>query len=72
MSIDDDEISRAPPRKASPSHEIGQTLDDLSVQEIDERIKALRAEIARLEAARSSKQVSLSTAAAFFKSAKPG
>ena len=45
----------------------GQSLDDLSVQELDERIAALKAEIARLEEAQSVKQASLSAAAAFFK-----
>jgi uncharacterized small protein (DUF1192 family) len=66
MAGDNDEIFGAPPRKAASSHEIGQSLDDLSVQEIDERITALRAEITRLEARRA-KQASLSAAAAFFK-----
>jgi uncharacterized small protein (DUF1192 family) len=65
LAGDNDEIFGAPPRKAASSHEIGQSLDDLSVQEIDERITALRAEITRLEARRA-KQASLS-AAAFFK-----
>jgi uncharacterized small protein (DUF1192 family) len=67
MAGDNDEIFGAPPRKAAPSHEIGQNLDDLSVQEIDERIAALRAEITRLEEARSAKQASLCAAATFFK-----
>ncbi len=49
------------------SHEIGQSLDDLSVQELDERITTLQAEITRLEEARRAKQTSLSAAAAFFK-----
>jgi uncharacterized small protein (DUF1192 family) len=40
------------PRKAAPSHEIGQSLEDLSVQEIDERIATLQVEITRLEEAR--------------------
>jgi uncharacterized small protein (DUF1192 family) len=66
LAGDNDEIFGAPPRKAASSHEIGQSLDDLSVQEIDERITALRAEITRLEARRA-KQASLSAAAAFFK-----
>jgi uncharacterized small protein (DUF1192 family) len=66
LAGDNDEIFGAPPRKAASSYEIGQSLDDLSVQEIDERITALRAEITRLEARRA-KQASLSAAAAFFK-----
>jgi uncharacterized small protein (DUF1192 family) len=67
MVGDNDEIFGAPPRKPASSHEIGQSLDDLSVQELDERIAALKAEIARLEEAQSVKQASLSAAAAFFK-----
>ena len=66
MAGDHDEIFGAPPRK-EVAHGIGQILDDLSVQEIDERITALQAEITRLEDARRAKQASLSAAAAFFK-----
>src|ERR1700730_6100516 len=36
LAGDNDEIFGAPPRKAASSHEIGQSLDDLSVHEIDE------------------------------------
>ena len=43
MSIFGDEPRPAPP------HELGQSLDGLSVGELDERIAMLRAEIARLE-----------------------
>jgi uncharacterized small protein (DUF1192 family) len=64
---DDDGIFGAPQRKAAPSHEIGQNLDDLSAQELTERIAILQAEITRLEEARSAKQASLSAADAFFK-----
>lgn len=67
MAGDNDEIFGAPPRKAPASHEIGQSLDDFSVQEIDERITILQAEIARLEEARSAKRASLGAASAFFK-----
>lgn len=67
MAGDNDDIFGAPPRKVVPSHEIGQTLDDLSLQEINERIIVLRAEITRLEEARRAKQTSLSVAATFFK-----
>jgi len=67
MAREEDEIFGAPSRKAAASHEIGQNLDDLSVQDIDERIVSLRAEIARLEEARKAKQASLGTAAIFFK-----
>ncbi|WP_036259455.1 DUF1192 domain-containing protein [Methylocapsa aurea] len=67
MASDNEDIFGAPPRKAAASHEIGQALDDLSVQELDERIAGLQAEIARLEEARKVKQGILSAAAAFFK-----
>jgi uncharacterized small protein (DUF1192 family) len=68
MAGDLDEIFGAPPRKEVPALGIGHSLDDLSVQEIDERITALRAQITRLEDTRRAKQASLSAAAAFFKS----
>lgn len=55
-------------RKKPTHHEIGQLLDTLSVDELDERIGLLQAEIARLEQARRAKQVSKSAADAFFKS----
>ena len=55
MAIEDD-IFAAPKKK--PVHEIGQPLDALSVHELDERIDALRAEIARLEAAKAAKAAS--------------
>jgi uncharacterized small protein (DUF1192 family) len=66
MAGDNDEIFGAPSRKAASSHAIGQSLDDLSVQEIDEHITTLQAEITRLEEARRAKQTSLSAATAFF------
>ena len=71
MAADDDEIFGALPRKAASSHEIGQSLDHLSVQEIDERIATLQGEIRRLEEARRAKQASASAAAAFFKGNAP-
>ncbi|MFT4098397.1 MAG: DUF1192 domain-containing protein [Rhodoblastus sp.] len=61
----DDDIFAAPKKK--PDHEIGQPLDTLSVGELGERIELLRAEIARLEAARTAKSASAAAAAAFFK-----
>ena len=67
MAADSDEVFGAPTRKAATSHEIGQSLDDLSLQEIDERITMLQAEITRLEEARRAKQASASAATAFFK-----
>lgn len=64
---EDDGIFGAPKQKTAPSHEIGQNIEDLSVQEITERMAILQAEIIRLEEARSAKQASLSAADAFFK-----
>jgi uncharacterized small protein (DUF1192 family) len=69
MAMDDEDIFGASrPKPASPPHRIGQALDDLSIDELDERIAALRAEAERLERARSGKRASLDAAAAFFKS----
>jgi uncharacterized small protein (DUF1192 family) len=67
MAAGNDEVFGAQPRKAATSHEIGQSLDDLSLQEIDEHITILQAEITRLEEARRVKQASASAATAFFK-----
>jgi uncharacterized small protein (DUF1192 family) len=58
-----DDLPRPDPRK----HEIGQDLSLLSVQDLGERIEALKAEIARLEAMREKKQASKSAADTFFK-----
>ncbi len=55
------------PRRPRAAVEIGQPLDLLSVAELGERIDELRAEIARLEAAREKKQAASAVAAAFFK-----
>jgi uncharacterized small protein (DUF1192 family) len=54
------------PRKAV-AHEIGQPLDTLSLGDLDARVALLRAEIARLEAARAAKQAAQGAADAFFK-----
>ena len=62
MQIDDD----APRRKIT--HEIGQDLSLLSVDELTERITLLRAEIDRLEIAKVGKQASRNAADRFFKS----
>lgn len=68
MAIFDDEPGAAP-RPRPGRHEIGQSLDLLSVDELDERIAALQAEIERLAAARVAKVASRAAAAAFFKPA---
>jgi uncharacterized small protein (DUF1192 family) len=53
--------------KKKPVHEIGQDLSLLSVEELAERIAALKAEIARLEASIAAKRASRSSADQFFK-----
>lgn len=67
MALEDEDVFGAPARKASPPHQIGQPLDDLSVQELDEAIAAVQAELRRLEETRARKHTSLNAAAAFFK-----
>ena len=53
--------------KKKPVHEIGQDLSLLSVEELAERIEALKAEVARLEATIAAKRASRSSADQFFK-----
>jgi uncharacterized small protein (DUF1192 family) len=55
------------PRKKI-SHEIGQDLSLLSVEELAERIALLKGEIERLEAASAKKRASKDAANSFFKS----
>ncbi len=63
-----DEESVAPLRRAvAAAHEIGQAIEDLSLEEIALRIEALRAEIERLERARQSKEATRAGAEALFK-----
>ena len=50
-----------------PSMHLGEPLDALSVDELGERIELLRAEIARLEAARERKSASRTAADSFFR-----
>jgi uncharacterized small protein (DUF1192 family) len=61
-SIDDED---RPKKKIV--HEVGQDLALLSLAELNDRIALLRQEIARLEAAASSKKASRDVAAQFFK-----
>ena len=56
----------APPKKKL-AHELGQSLDTLSVAELEERVGLLREEIERLEAARAAKIASREAAASIFK-----
>ena len=65
MSRDDDDPF-APQRKP-PEHSLGQPLDDLSIEELNLRIEALKAEIGRLEEARRGTEAGRAGAAAFFK-----
>ncbi|HTS39311.1 MAG TPA: DUF1192 domain-containing protein [Xanthobacteraceae bacterium] len=53
--------------KKKISHELGQDLTLLSVQELRDRIELLKAEIARLETDIKGKQASRSAAEGFFK-----
>jgi uncharacterized small protein (DUF1192 family) len=63
MPMEDDDR----PRK-KVTHEIGQDLSLLSVEELSERIALLKTEIARLEEAATKKRVSRDAANSFFKS----
>jgi uncharacterized small protein (DUF1192 family) len=53
--------------KKKLAHEIGQDLALLSIEELRERVALLKDEIARLEAAMAAKQVTRTSADAFFK-----
>jgi uncharacterized small protein (DUF1192 family) len=63
MAIEDDDKPR---RKVS--HDIGQDLSLLSVEELNERISLLTSEIERLQAAATKKRASKEAASSFFKS----
>lgn len=55
------------PAKKKKSHEIGEDLATLSLDELDARIELLRTEIGRIEDAIRSKRASATAADAFFK-----
>jgi uncharacterized small protein (DUF1192 family) len=63
MAIEDEDR----PRKKI-SHEIGQDLSLLSVEELGERIAQLNSEIERLQSAMTKKRASKNAADSFFKS----
>ena len=63
MAIEDDDR----PRK-KVSHEIGQDLSLLSVEELTERVALLKSEITRLEEAATKKRASRDAANSMFKS----
>lgn len=54
-------------RKRPTSHDVGMSLDTLSVEELEERITLLEGEIARLRAAIAAKSDSRKAAEAAFK-----
>ena len=58
----DDDVPKKP-----KAHELGMLLDAMSVEELNDRIGLLEAEIARLKAAIELKQKSKSAAASVFK-----
>lgn len=60
---DDDETRP----NASPTHRVGEPLDALSVADLAERIVLLKAEIARLEAARDAKTAARDAAGSIFR-----
>ncbi|WP_293867008.1 DUF1192 domain-containing protein [uncultured Alsobacter sp.] len=62
-----DPFAEAEPRPRPTSHELGQDVAMLSVDELDERVALLRSEITRLEEARAAKLASRAAADAFFK-----
>ncbi|WP_336487380.1 DUF1192 domain-containing protein [Methylobacterium nigriterrae] len=53
--------------RRSAAHEVGQKLDDLSVEDLAERIALLRREIERLEEACAAKQAARMRAGSIFK-----
>ena len=63
MALADDDA--APKKKLG--HDVGQDLALLSVEELEERVALLKAEIVRLEEAAARKRASLAAAATFFK-----
>ena len=60
--MEEDDAQRPP-----PTHQVGQDLADLSIDELDERMALLRREIERLASARAAKTASADAAEAFFK-----
>ncbi|MCF4099645.1 DUF1192 domain-containing protein [Maritalea mediterranea] len=60
-----EDVSRS--SKKASIHELGAPLDDISIDELHERIDALKAEIKRLEAAIEDKKSSKSAADSVFK-----
>jgi uncharacterized small protein (DUF1192 family) len=63
-AFDEDRLERA------PAHRLGEDLTTLSLDELDERIAWLRAEIVRIEDAINQKRASAEAAEAFFKTTR--
>ena len=55
------------PQKKLVSHEIGQDLSALSIEELEKRVELLKEEVSRLEDASAAKRASMSSAESFFK-----
>ena len=55
------------PAKKPLAHQIGEDLAALSLDDLAERVRLLKAEIGRLESAMASKRLSKDKAASFFK-----
>ena len=58
-------------RPRAQAHQMGQDLSALSIEELDERVALLEAEIARLKEARVRKEASRDAASAFFRLGSP-
>jgi uncharacterized small protein (DUF1192 family) len=67
MLKDDDELLPLSTHRPVADLQLGQALDDMSLEELGARIALLRHEIERLEEARQAKEASRAVAAAFFK-----
>ena len=67
MATSDEDSVFGKPRPKTETHVIGQGLDDLSAPELAERIAALKAEIARLEAAIVAREATKAAASAVFR-----
>lgn len=65
MAVFDDEPGAPPAKRVA--HEVGQDLSRLSVDELNQRVAALREEIARIEREIASKSAQRQAADLFFK-----
>jgi uncharacterized small protein (DUF1192 family) len=65
--MDEDAKTLPMARNGALSHKTGESLDTLSLHELDERIELLKSEILRLQSVREAKVQSQSAAEALFK-----